>query len=242
MTAKGPKKLKVLIVEDEEAIVRGLADVFVFHGYDVVTAMDGQIGLDTALAGGFDLIILDVMLPTLDGFSICNGIRQRDRTVPIIMLTAKTSDEDIVTGLKLGADEYVAKPFSIKVLLARAESVLRRSRKAELAARAIRLGDYVTIDTHNLKATYPGQNGREEEFTRREVELLLYLKAHRDRPVPRDELLVKVWGYTEGAQVESRTVDIHIAKLRRKIEADGKEPRFLVTVRGTGYRLDGCDD
>jgi two-component system response regulator RegX3 len=243
MTAvKAPTKLRVLVVEDEEAIRQGLADVLVYHGYEVVTEARGDVGLQTAIAGGFDLMLLDVMLPGVDGFAICAAVRKRDRAVPIIMLTAKTSDEDVVNGLALGADEYVAKPFSIRVLLARAEAVLRRSHKAELKARTIALGGVLSIDVKNLTGTWAGDAGRVEEFTRREVDLLLFLKAHRDRPVTREELLVKVWGYPEGSQIETRTVDIHIAKLRRKIEPDAKEPRFLVTVRGMGYRLDHADD
>ncbi len=235
-------KLKVLIVEDEAAILSGLADVFLFHGYDVDAASDGAVGRQKALAGGHDLIILDVMLPNVDGFTICDAVRKQDKSVPIIMLTAMSGDEDVVNGLRLGADEYIAKPFSVRVLLARAEAVLRRSRKAELMAREIRLGNHVVVDTLNMTGRYEAEPGRSEDFTRREIDLLLYLSAHRDRPVPREELLVKVWGYAEGSRVETRTVDIHIAKLRRKIEPDAKEPRHLVTVRGMGYRLDGSHD
>ena len=241
-TMKAPKKLRVLVVEDEEAIRQGLVDVLIYHGYEVVAEARGDVGLQAATAGGFDLMLLDVMLPGVDGFAICAAVRKRDRAVPIIMLTAKTSDEDIVSGLALGADEYIAKPFSIRVLLARAEAVLRRSHKAELKARAITLGGVVTIDTKNLTGTWRDAPERTEEFTRREIDLLLFLKAHRDRPVTREELLVKVWGYPEGSQIETRTIDIHIAKLRRKIEPEAKEPRYLVTVRGMGYRLDHCDD
>jgi len=233
-------KVKVLIVEDEDAIRLGLVDVFVFHGYEVEAASDGATGRDLALSGKHDLLILDVMLPHVDGFSICDAVRKKNREVPIIMLTAKTAEEDVLAGLKLGADEYIAKPFSIRVLLARAEAVLRRSRKTEQMARELDLGGFVVIDTQNLIGRYPTEANRTEEFTRREVDLLLYLKAHSDRPVGRDELLVKVWGYTEGSQVETRTVDIHIAKLRRKTEPDPKEPLHLVTVRGMGYRLDGA--
>lgn len=232
-------KLKILIVEDETAILTGLVDVFLFHGYDVDFAKDGAVGREKALTGGHDLIILDVMLPHVDGFTICDAVRKKDKSVPIIMLTAKTAEEDVINGLKLGADEYIAKPFSIRVLIARAEAVLRRSRKAELMAREIRLGDFIVIDTQNMTGHYPAEPGRKEEFTRREIDLLLYLSANRDRPATREELLVKVWGYSEGANVETRTIDIHIAKLRRKIEPDAKEPRHLVTVRSMGYRLDG---
>lgn len=236
-----PAKLKILIVEDEDAIRSGLVDVFVFHGYAVEAAADGKTGMELALKGGFDLIVLDVMLPHVDGFTICEAIRKKDRCIPVIMLTAKAADEDVILGLKLGADEYIPKPFSVRVLVARAEAVLRRSRKAELLARELRLGTFVTIDTQNLTGTYPENPGVVLEFTRREIDLLVYLNAQKDRPVTREELLVKVWGYNDGSQIETRTVDIHIAKLRRKIEPDAKEPTHLVTVRGVGYRLDGAD-
>jgi two-component system response regulator RegX3 len=150
------------------------------------------------------------------------------------MLTAKTSDEEIIQGLKLGADDYVAKPFSIQQLVLRIEAVLRRSRIGIEQARTISLSNNVQIDTENLT----GQNGAEAlTFTRREIEILTYLAAHSTRPVPREELLTKVWGYDRNLEIETRTVDIHIAKLRRKIETNPKEPAGLITVRGAGYRL-----
>ena len=144
------RKLNLLIVEDETAIRSGLVDVFVFHGYEVQSVADGRSGLEQALTGNFDLILLDVMLPGMNGFDICNEIRQRDRDQPIIMLTAKTSDEDIITGLKLGADDYVAKPFSIQQLVLRAQAVLRRSSVTTQIDRQIELGGDVLIDTLNL--------------------------------------------------------------------------------------------
>lgn len=227
-------RISILIVEDEEAIRAGLLDVFVFHGYDVDSAAAGPEGLSKALTGKFDLILLDIMLPGLDGYEICNRIRDQDRNQPIIMLTAKTSDEEIIQGLKLGADDYVAKPFSIQQLLLRVEAVLRRSRIGIEQARNISLDNGVRIDTDNLS----GHNGTQAlTFTKREIELLAYLASNSDRPVPREELLTKVWGYARNLEIETRTVDIHIAKLRRKIEADPKEPACLVTVRGAGYRL-----
>lgn len=224
---------RILIVEDEEAIREGLTDVLVFHQYETDSAATGPAGLEKALTGKFDLILLDIMLPGMDGYEICDRIRAEDRDQPIIMLTAKTSDEEIVQGLKLGADDYVAKPFSIQQLVLRIEAVLRRSRMGIEQARTISL-DGIDVDTENLK----GQYGSEEiDFTKREVELLSYLAQFPDRPVPREELLLKVWGYARNLDIETRTVDIHIAKLRRKIEADPKDPKNLITVRGAGYRL-----
>jgi DNA-binding response OmpR family regulator len=229
-----PTKPRILVVEDEAAIRDGLADVLVYHGYRVDAVGDGREGLQKALSGRYDLVLLDVMLPGRDGFSICDEIRKVDRDQPIIMLTAKTSDEDIVNGLTLGADDYVAKPFAIAQLVLRVKAVLRRSRVgAELAAQILLEGG-VEIDTRNLS----GRRGSTElAFTRREIEILQYLQANTERPVSRAELLTRVWGYDRTADIETRTVDIHIAKLRRKIEVDAKEPRNLITVRGAGYRL-----
>jgi len=229
-----PRKTRLLIVEDEIAIRTGLTDLFVFHGYEVEAAADGREGLRKALGGGYDLLLLDVMLPGVDGFEICNRVRATDPEQPIVMLTAKTSDEDIVRGLTLGADDYVGKPFSVTQLVLRVQAVLRRARAVQEDLAQIRIGDGIEIDTRNLS----GRRGAETlAFTRREVELLKYLAANAERPVPREELLHRVWGYTRGADIETRTVDIHIAKLRRKIEPDPTEPRHLVTVRGAGYRL-----
>ena len=230
--------MRILVVEDEEAIRSGLIDVLVFHGYEADSAATGPEGLKKALTGKFDLILLDIMLPGMDGYEICNEIRAKDRHQPIIMLTAKTSDDEIIQGLKLGADDYVAKPFSIQQLVLRIEAVLRRSQVGIEQARTISLGSDVEIDTENLS----GQNGAETHaFTKREIEVLAYLAANSDRPVPREELLTKVWGYARNLEIETRTVDIHIAKIRRKIEADPKQPANLVTVRGAGYRLMTAD-
>ena len=228
------RSISILIVEDEEAIRSGLTDVFVFHGYDVDSATTGPEGLRKALTGKFDLILLDIMLPGMDGYDICNEIRARDRDQPIIMLTAKTSEEEIVQGLKLGADDYVAKPFSVQQLVLRVEAVLRRSQVGIERARSIGLRNGICINTENLD----GHKGAlSMVFTKREIEILCYLSEHSDRPVSREELLTKVWGYARNLEIETRTVDIHIAKLRRKIEVDPKEPDTLITVRGAGYRL-----
>ena len=227
-------KPRILVVEDEAAIRDGLTDVLVYHGYEVDAVGDGRAGLQKALSGRYDLLLLDVMLPGRDGFAICDEVRKGDRDQPIIMLTAKTSDEDIVNGLALGADDYIAKPFSIAQLVLRVKAVLRRSRVGLEQAAHIALAGGVEIDTRNLS----GRRGGEAlTFTRREIEILQYLHQNAERPVSRDELLTRVWGYDRTVEIETRTVDIHIAKLRRKIEADAKEPRHLLTVRGAGYRL-----
>ena len=229
------KRGSILIVEDEEPIRQGLVDLFVFHGFSVQAVADGRSALRLAMHERFDLILLDVMLPELDGFSVCNEIRKVSRDQPIILLTAKTSDEDIVTGLTLGADDYVAKPFSVRELVLRVESVLRRARKGVEPGAEIVVGD-INIDIYNMNGIRKG--GSESIlFTRREIEILQYLLAHGERPVSRDELLSEVWGYAKDSTIETRTVDIHIAKLRKKIEPDSKQPSVLVTVRGEGYKI-----
>ncbi len=228
------RKIRLLIIEDEAAIRNGLIDVFVYHGYEVSFAIEGLEGLNMALGGTFDLIILDVMLPGMNGFEICDQIRAKDCHQPIIMLTAKSSDQDIIDGLSLGADDYVTKPFSVAQLVLRVQAVLRRSRVNEEFGDSIRLGDEIEIEQKNLC----GKRGDQLlSFTLREMQILQYLNTHSERPVSRDELLTKVWGYANNLQLETRTVDIHIAKLRRKIEPDPANPAYLVTVRGAGYRL-----
>ena len=227
------RKIRILIIEDEPAIREGLIDVLVYHHYVVESAGDGLTGLAMALSGRFDLVLLDIMLPGMNGYDVCDRIRAADTDQPVIMLTARTADEDIVQGLRLGADDYVSKPFSIQQLVLRIEAVLRRSQVGIEQARVIDL-DGLEIDTANLSGRGPAGD---IAFTRREIEVLGYLALHTDRPVSREELLVKVWGYGKNLELETRTVDIHIAKIRRKIEADPKTPRHLVTVRGAGYRL-----
>lgn len=227
-------KANILIIEDEEAIRTGLVDVLIYHGFTTDFAEDGNTGLEKALTGQFDLILLDVMLPGMNGFDVCECIRKEDREQPIIMLTAKTSDEDIVQGLQFGADDYVAKPFSIAQLILRIQAVLRRSGLSQETNHIIELGNEIKIDSRNLSTK---KNNEVIHFTRREMDILLYLFHHSDRPVPRDELLHKLWGYAKNLDLETRTVDIHIAKLRRKIEDDPAQPYYLITIRGAGYRL-----
>jgi DNA-binding response OmpR family regulator len=227
-------KPRILIVEDEPAIRSGLIDVFTYHGFQVDSADDGDDGWLKAQRGPHDLVLLDVMLPGLDGFEICRRIRERDREQAIIMLTARASDEDIIHGLSLGADDYVAKPFSIAELVLRVNAVLRRARLVAGEVQRLVLGDELSIDPGTLQGQ---RDSATIVFTRREMDLLQYLYAHSERAVSREELLHKVWGYANAPHLETRTVDIHIAKLRRKIEHDAAAPRWLQTVRGAGYRL-----
>ena len=228
-----PRPSRLLIVEDERAIRTGLVDVFVYHGYAVEAVDDGERGLALALTGAFDLVLLDVMLPGRDGFSVLDAIRARDREQPVILLTARAADDDAIRGLALGADDYVTKPFSVAALVLRVQAVLRRSGALARRDATIALAGGLCVDTRNLCLAGDG----DVRFTRREVDVLDYLARHGDRPVSREELLHKVWGYAPDSGIETRTVDIHIARLRRKIEDDPKQPQRLVTVRGGGYRL-----
>jgi two-component system response regulator RegX3 len=225
-------KPKLLIVEDEPSILRGLTDLFVYHGYQVESECDGKKGLSRALDGQYSCIILDVMLPSLNGFEICNGIRQHSRTQAIMMLTAKNSEEDIINGLTLGADDYVAKPFSTSELVLRVNALVRRSGWTGTDS-TLELSDEVSVCTQTLIGSSYQQ---ERKYTRREVEILSFLQR-QNRPVSRDELLKEVWGYKITSAIDTRTVDIHIAKIRKKIEIDPKSPKHLVTHRGEGYQL-----
>tara|TARA_B110000483_G_scaffold92007_1_gene113505 strand:+ start:143 stop:874 length:732 start_codon:yes stop_codon:yes gene_type:complete len=226
-------KYQVLIVEDEPAIAEGLVDICIFKGYEAIHCADGESGLEAALSGRFDLVILDIMLPKMDGFTVCNKIRDVNRELPIIILSAKTSEGDIVEGLKLGADDYVNKPFSIAQLFARMEAVLRRSKKTIDAENHLKLGELVI---HFRE--YSGTRGLEQfPFTRKEIEILEYLNKNHDVVVSRQDLLREVWGYENADTVDTRTVDIHITKLRKKIEVNPAVPRYLITLRGQGYQL-----
>ena len=228
-------KQHILIVEDEPAIATGLTDVFIYHGYDVTVCDDGESGAEQALTGAYDLLLLDVMLPKKNGFTICEEVRAVAPDQPIIMLTAKISDEDIVQGLRLGADDYVAKPFSVEQLVLRVAAVLRRASKPAVMERQtpFTVGPW-EVHPERLQAT---QAHTQMAFTRREMQVLVYLHQNHTRPVPREEILANVWGYADQDIIETRTIDIHIAKLRKKIEADPKNPRHVVTVRGAGYQL-----
>ena len=223
----------ILIIEDEIAIAEGLVDLCELNGYRVKHVVDGESGLAEALSGQYGLVLLDLMLPGMDGFTVCDKIREKDKSLPIIILSAKNSDDDIINGLKFGADDYIPKPFSVPMLLARIEAVLRRSRQT--------MENEGKLVAGNLRVNfreYTGVRGTEElAFTRKEIEIIEYLWNNRDHAIPRSELLRKVWGYENAESVDTRTVDIHITKLRKKIEDDPAHPKLLVTFRGEGYQM-----
>jgi DNA-binding response OmpR family regulator len=225
-------KARILLVEDDPAILRGLCDVLVFNGYRADGVADGLDGCRAALSGQYDLVLLDVMLPGMDGFAICREIRRLRPAQPVIMLTAKGAEDDIVTGFAAGADDYVSKPFSLRELIVRVEAVLRRSGKP-LGDEQIRSGE-ILFDGLNLQATC---RNRTEALTRREMDILIYLFRHRDRIVSKGELLTEVWHYKD-PEVETRTVDIHMLKLKKKIASLADGLVLIQTVRGEGYRLE----
>lgn len=224
------QKTKILVIEDEPAIRDGICDVLVYNGYDVTAVGDGKAGLLEAQNGGHHLIILDVMLPEMDGFSVCETFRSTDKTTPIIMLTAKTSEDDIVNGLKLGADDYMPKPFSIRELLARIECALRRHPRPTPQDQTKAAG--FTIDHNNLNLQFENKSC---DITNREAEILSHLIAKKNQTISRGELLKEVWGYTTD-NIDTRTVDIHMAKLRKKIESLSGNTDQIVTIRGKGYQ------
>ncbi len=220
----------ILIIEDDPTMLRGLKDNFEFEGYRVQTAADGDLGLKAALKIQPDLIILDLMLPKVNGYEICRFLREEKLDMPIIMLTAKGQESDKVLGLKLGADDYVTKPFSIKELLARAEAFLRRRRKS--TATAFEFGD-CRLDT---EARSLARAGEDVPLSPKEFELLAYFAAHAGRALSRDTIMTNVWGYD--AMVTPRSIDRFVNALRNKIEPDPAEPRFIRTVREFGYKFD----
>ncbi len=221
---------KVLIIEDDPTMLRGLKDNFEFKGYTVQTASDGEKGLDTALAVKPDLIILDIMLPKVNGYEICRVVRNEGLDMPIIMLTAKGQESDIILGLNIGADDYMTKPFSIKELLARANAFLRRRQKQETAI--YQFGKF-KLDPGARKLF---QNGKEVQLTPKEFELLIFLVKHTGRALTRDQILSSVWGYD--IVVTARSVDRCINTLRNKIEKDPAQPIYITTVREIGYRFE----
>jgi two-component system response regulator RegX3 len=221
----------VLVVEDELSIRQGLCDVLTFRGYRVEAVADGRAALAAALAQSFDLILLDVMLPEMDGFSVCASIRAEGSEVPIVMLTAKGAEEDILRGFEVGADDYVTKPFSVRQFLARVQALLKRS--GRLATENFRAGPFEVQPQHGRASN----GGDAVELTEKEIGILRLLSEEPGRIVSRRTLLREVWGMNNAQNVETRTVDMHIAKLRKKL---GDEAATLVeTVRGQGYRICG---
>jgi len=225
-------KASILVVEDDPAIQKGLCDLLVFNGYAVKGVADGIAGCESALSGQYDLILLDVMLPGMDGFSICREIRRQRPTQPVIILTAKGSEADVVTGFTAGADDYVSKPFSLRELMVRVEAVLRRCGKP-LGDEQIHYGG-ILFDGRSLQAVC---GKRSQPLTRREMDIVVYLFRHQERIVSKAELLTEVWHYKDPS-VETRTVDIHMLKLRKKITSLTDGHGLIETVRGQGYRLE----
>jgi len=227
------ERRKVLVVEDDEAMAVALQDGFEYEGYEVTLARDGAQGMELSTSGSPDLIILDVMLPKVTGLDICKRLRSEGSTVPIIMLTARGQEVDKVLGLKLGADDYVTKPFSFMELMARVEAVLRRTSGAREALDSFTFGD-VSVNFKTHEATRAGKPIR---LSAREFQLLRFFIERRGEVVTREQLLDGVWGYEN--MPFTRTVDMHIAKLRKKIEESPHEPKFLVTVHRVGYKFLG---
>ncbi len=220
----------VLIVEDEPTILRGLKDSFEYEGYRTRTALDGKLALSLAMETDPDVILLDIMLPSVNGFEICQCLRERGLDTPIIMLTAKSREEDVVLGLNLGADDYVTKPFRIQELHARVRRLLNR-RPAEPDVPAITFGPN-EIDVPNRSLH---QDGKQVELQPREFDLLLFLAQHPNRAITRDQLLENVWG--EDRFVSDRSVDRCITNLRKKLERDPRRPQWIRTLHRVGYRF-----
>ena len=225
---------RILIVEDEPTLVVTLSDRLASEGYVVASAGDGVRGLELASTGSYDLVVLDVMLPGMNGFDVCRELRRRGSQVPILILTARGQPVDKVVGLKLGADDYLAKPFDMMELLARLESLLRRARTPIAPAVGTYAFGSVRIDFHRGEVTLAGAP---LELSALEFKLLTYLVEHRGEVLGRDRLLRDVWGYEE--PLYSRTVDVHVASLRQKVEPDPPKPRFILTLHGRGYKFVG---
>jgi two-component system alkaline phosphatase synthesis response regulator PhoP len=222
---------RILLVEDEPGLVLTLSDLLSVEGYEVETAMDGLTGLARAAAEAFDLIVLDVMLPGKNGLEVCRELRQQGKDTPVLMLTARTQLVDRVVGLKIGADDYVTKPFEAPELLARIEALLRRSKREAAPVGRFEFGNVEV----NFENDHVRKGGMPISLAGKELELLRYLIDHRGTVVSRDELLESVWEYQPG--VSSRTVDVHVAWLRQKLEDNAQTPKHIHTVRGVGYRF-----
>ncbi len=222
----------VLLVEDEEALRVFLGDSLRTEGYAVEYASDGPEGLEKALRLPVDLVVLDVMLPGKSGFEVCQAIRRAGKSLPILMLTARNQIQDTVTGLKIGADDYVTKPFDMAELKARIGALLRRALDGGAVPAAVYEFGSIRV---NLRGTEVTRNGKVVDLSAREFQLLQFLIEHRGETLSRDTLLREVWGY--GAKIYTRTVDVRIASLRQQLEDDPKDPRYILTVQGFGYKF-----
>jgi DNA-binding response OmpR family regulator len=222
---------RALVVEDDSAIRRGVCDMLRFHGFEVQEAADGDEGLEQARGAEVDIVLLDLILPGTLGLEILEQVRNARPTLPIIIMTAKGEEADRIKGLKLGADDYVVKPFSIKELLARIEAVLRRSPERPSDVKKVNIPG-ATVDLGRSEVKF--KDGTRNELSEREVELLGYLARNRGRAISRDEILQRVWRI-EPRGTDTRTIDMHIARLREKLRDDPAEPAIILTVRGKGY-------
>ena len=224
---------RLLLVEDEPGLVLTLTDRLSCEGYSVEISADGESALERAAGEPFDLVLLDVMLPRMNGFEVLRELRQRGVEVPVIMLTARGQVVDRVVGLKLGADDYVTKPFEMAELLARVEARLRRAPAAPRPLDGHRFGE-ITVDFRKAEVT---RAGVPLDLSAREFRLLRYFVEHRGATLTREELLNEVWGYS--AMPSTRTVDVHVAWLRQKIEPNPRHPQFILTIHGLGYKFAG---
>lgn len=222
---------KILIIEDEPGLVTTLRDRLRKQGYEVSAARDGETGLEMATREPVDLILLDLMLPGQNGLTVCEKLRKAGSTTPILMLTARRQTKDKVAGLEAGGDDYLTKPFQMSELLARVEALLRRAAKPERVPPRHQFGS-IAIDTRSTVVT---RDGRVVPMSAKEFQLLRYFVEHPNVTLTREELLREVWGY--GDRPSTRTVDVHVAWLRQKLEPDLKNPRFILTVVGFGYKF-----
>jgi two-component system alkaline phosphatase synthesis response regulator PhoP len=225
---------RILLVEDEESLVLTLRDRLASEGYDVTVAGDGELGFELAVRTPFDLVMLDVALPRRNGFDVCRDLRSRGVQTPVLMLTARGQIIDRVLGLKLGADDYLTKPFDSAELLARIEALLRRARTITANAGEVYAFGGVHVDFRSAAVT---RDGDPVDLSGLEFKLLRYFVERRNALLTRDELLEKVWGYD--AMPVTRTVDVHVASLRQKLERNPSKPEFIVTVHGLGYKFVG---
>jgi two-component system alkaline phosphatase synthesis response regulator PhoP len=226
-------KSKILIVEDEPAMVAGLRDNFEYEGYEVISADDGVTGLERALKDSPDLVVLAVRMPRMSGLDVCKQLKAKRPAVPIIMLTARGQEIDKVVGLELGADDYVTKPFSVRELMARVKAVLRRASSTVPTQEVYKFSDVEV----NVRSNEVRRNGELIDLSSKEFALLAYFIAHPVETLSRDRLLDAVWGYEN--YPSTRTVDTHIVHLRQKLEPNPEEPRFILTVHGSGYKFVG---
>jgi len=224
---------RLLLIEDEPGLVLTLRDRLTREGYAIETSSDGESGLERAAREPFDLVLLDVMLPRLNGFDVLRELRKRGAEMPVIMLTAKGQVVDKVVGLKLGADDYVTKPFEMVELLARIEATLRRAPTVPHPSEGYQFDD-VRVDFRRAEVT---RSGAPLELSAREFQLLKYFIEHRGATLTREELLNEVWGYN--SMPSTRTVDVHVAWLRQKIEPNSRHPQYILTVHGMGYKFAG---